>query len=95
MLIYSGFATRQQEQSYDNLLFDLIEVLQRRIIKFYTGQEADEHKFHTIVSTLHHHLGRMEDNKYLEPKMSHAFRELLNVTATVNSTYLEIQKQFS
>ena len=41
MSIYSGFATRQQEHSYDCLLYDLIEVLQRRIIKFYTGQEAD------------------------------------------------------
>ena len=74
MSIYSGFATRQQEHSYDNLLYDLIEVLQRRIIKFYTGQEADEHKFHQIISTLHQHLSRMEDNKYLEPKMSNAFK---------------------
>lgn len=41
MSIYSGFATRQQEQSYDNLILDLISVLQRRIIKFYVGEEAD------------------------------------------------------
>jgi hypothetical protein len=38
MSIYSGFATRHQEQTYDHLLFDLIDVLQRRIIKFYTAE---------------------------------------------------------
>ena len=41
MSIYSGFATRQQEQAYDSLVADLIQVLQRRVVKFYAGQEAD------------------------------------------------------
>lgn len=41
MSIYSGFATRLQEQAYDQLIVDLISVLQRRVIKFYMGEEAD------------------------------------------------------
>jgi hypothetical protein len=41
MSIYSGFATRQQEQAYDSIVCDLIEVLQRRLIKFYAGEDAD------------------------------------------------------
>ena len=41
MSIYSGFATRFQEQTYDSLLLDLLGVLQKRLIKFYTGQEVD------------------------------------------------------
>lgn len=41
MSIYSGFATRRQEEAYDSLVVDLITVLQRRIIKFYLGQETD------------------------------------------------------
>ena len=60
MSIYSGFATRQQEHAYDNLLVDLVSVLQKRIIKFYTGEEADEGKFHTILTTLQHHITKME-----------------------------------
>lgn len=41
MSIYSGFATRIQENAYDQLIVDLIQVLQRRIIKFYVEEEAD------------------------------------------------------
>lgn len=83
MSIYSGFATRQQEQSYDSLILDLISVLQRRIIKFYVGEDADEAKFHSILLNLHHHLSRMEESKYLEPKFATSFKELLTLTANV------------
>jgi hypothetical protein len=41
MSIYSGFATRKQEEAYDCLVVDLINVLQRRIIKFYLGHDTD------------------------------------------------------
>lgn len=88
MSIYSGFATRQQEQTYDGLLHDLLDVLQRRLIKFYTGKEADEHKFHLILNNIHTHLARMEDSKYLEPKYSPVFKELLTLTSTVNHSFL-------
>lgn len=85
MSIYSGFATRQQEQAYDNLLLDLIDVLQRRIIKFYIGQEADEHKFHTILNSIQHHLLKMEHSKYLQPKFGSSFKPLLDVTTSIVS----------
>lgn len=83
MSIYSGFATRQQEQTYDNLIVDLISVLQRRIIKFYVGEDADETKFHSILTNIQHHLAKMEENKYLEPKLSCSFRELINLTSNI------------
>ena len=35
MSIYSGFATRHQEETYNNLTEDLLFILQKRIIKFY------------------------------------------------------------
>lgn len=59
MSIYSGFATRQQEQAYDNLILDLISVLQRRIIKFYVGEEADESKFHSVLVNLQNYFAKM------------------------------------
>jgi hypothetical protein len=41
MSIYSGFATRAQEELYDNCLDSLLSILQRRIIKFYQDEPAD------------------------------------------------------
>ena len=85
MSIYSGFATRQQEHAYDALLVDLVTVLQKRVIKFYTGEDADEPKFHAILLSLHNHIAKMEESKYLEPKMAPIFEDLLAVTSQVSS----------
>lgn len=38
MSIYSGFATRQQEETYDNYLLGLIEILQRRLLMFFRNE---------------------------------------------------------
>jgi hypothetical protein len=77
MSIYSGFATRAQEELYDNCLDSLLSILQRRIIKFYQDEPADEEKFASLVLKIHHQLRAMEKNKYLEPKNSASVNELV------------------
>ena len=44
MSIYSGFATRHQEEKYDECLDSVLYILQKRIIKFYSNEKADEEK---------------------------------------------------
>ncbi len=70
MSIYSGFATRAQEEAYDQCIDSLLFILQRRIVKFYKNEEADEEKFIGLVMKIHQQLKSMENNKYLEPKTS-------------------------
>lgn len=84
MSIYSGFATRQQEHAYDHLLLDLIMVLQKRVIKFYTGEDADEPRFHNIITNLQSHLAKMEESKYLEPKLAPILTELVTITTAAS-----------
>ena len=76
MSIYSGFATRFQEEAYDHCIDSLLYVLQKRIIKFYQGEPADEEKFISLVLKLNQQLRAMEKNKYLEPKSSLSVNEL-------------------
>ena len=78
MSIYSGFATRHQEEKYDECLDSVLYILQKRIIKFYSNEKADEEKFMTILSKLHLQMKNMETHKYLEPKSSNTFEELIN-----------------
>lgn len=40
-------------------------ILQRRLLKFYKGQQADEEKFLFILSKLHSQMKSMESHKYL------------------------------
>ena len=41
MSVYSGFATRQQETKYNNLIENLVIALKKRIIKFYNQDPCD------------------------------------------------------
>lgn len=41
MSIYSGFATRSQEQYYDKILYNLISTLLLRLSKFYKREPVD------------------------------------------------------
>ena len=51
--------------------------MQKRIIKFYQNEQADEEKFISLVLKLHHQMKNMEKSKYLEPKSSQAINELI------------------
>jgi len=77
MSIYSGFATRSQEECYDQCVESLIYILQRRIIKFYKNEDADEEKFMSLVMKIYGQLKSMENNKYLDPKSSIAINDLV------------------
>jgi hypothetical protein len=65
MSIYSGFATRSQEETYDQCIDSLLYVLQKRIVKLYKHEETDEEKFIAIVLKINLQLKNMEINKYL------------------------------
>lgn len=91
MSIYSGFATRRQEEAYDSLVVDLITVLQRRIIKFYLGQETDEQKFNSVLEHLQEYLRKMELNKYQQPKLSQTLTPLLQITASLAQQNLQLE----
>lgn len=41
MSIYSGFATRNLEQYYDKILYNLISTLLLRLSKFYKHEQVD------------------------------------------------------
>lgn len=59
MSIYSGFATRHQEESYDECLDSVLYILQKRILKFYNNERTDEDKFITVLSKLNQQMKNM------------------------------------
>lgn len=77
MSIYSGFATRQLEEQYDTYTQSLISNIQKRLLKFYRGEASDDSLFFGVIRKLYHAMRKMEKYKYLEPKLSENFRELL------------------
>jgi hypothetical protein len=67
MSIYSGFATRKQEEAYNLLIHTLIGELCNRIIA--PVKEGDEMTtFRKLLYSLIKKLQNMEDSKYLPPK---------------------------
>ena len=53
MSVYSGFATRQQEQRYNDCLEALLSALTKRLVKFYTQETCQEHKFVDSLIAIH------------------------------------------
>lgn len=72
MSIYSGFATRQQEEAYDENIATLLYLLQKRVYKFYNNEPANDAKFIDLLMKVYATVKGMEDSKYLEPKLSPA-----------------------
>lgn len=77
MSIYSGFATRNLEQFYDRMLYNLLSTLLLRVAKLYKREPVDEPAFLKIVLGHEKNLRKMEKRKvptqhiqYLEPKYS-------------------------
>jgi|JI6StandDraft_1071083.scaffolds.fasta_scaffold01833_23 hypothetical protein len=63
MSVYSGFATRSQEQLYDNLLGNVIAALSLRIVKFYRKEVVDERKFRNVLEYQCRYLRKLEKRK--------------------------------
>ena len=51
MSIYSGFATRTQENYYDQILYNIISTLLVRISKFYQNETVNDHSFFKILTS--------------------------------------------
>jgi len=81
MSVYSGFATRQLELFYDQLLNKALELLSHKLLAFYNGckvskglilclELTDERLFSKKMLKIHRTLTKLEEQKYLEPVQS-------------------------
>ena len=77
MSVYSGFATRQQETKYNNLIENLVIALKKRIIKFYTQDPCDEDKFKLLIKKIYKKMYVLEKGKFMAPKYSSCFTDLI------------------
>lgn len=78
MSVYSGFATRQQEHKYNNLIETLIIALKKRIMKFYEGDGCDEGKFKLLVKKIYKKMYILEKGKFMAPKYTTCFTDLID-----------------
>ena len=78
MSVYSGFATRNQEHKYNNLLETLIIALKKRILKFYAEDDCDEDKFKLLVKKIYKKMYVLERGKYMAPKYTTCFTDLIH-----------------
>lgn len=65
MSIYSGFATRNQEHFYDQILYNLVSTLLLRVAKFYRREPIDDATFMKIMAEQERSLKKMEKRKVL------------------------------
>ena len=76
MSVYNGFGSRKEESQYNKTLFNLIYLLQVRVMKVFTGDGADDVKFGTMISKLYKNMVWLEKHKHLPPKFSYSVKDL-------------------
>ncbi|KAM3134853.1 hypothetical protein pb186bvf_013022 [Paramecium bursaria] len=91
MSVYSGFSSKQLETQYNKLIVSLIKVLQRRILKFYKQEEADEIAFKQIITDTKTKLNQMEQSKYCQPYIS---EYLQDISECLKIDFLPIKNNF-
>jgi len=90
MSVYSGFATRQLESTYNRVLFKTIYILQASLAKllkqgfplhplypFLIGHLLDS-KYETLIARGYAKLLNMDGDKHLSPHYSMAFKDLVD-----------------
>ena len=78
MSVYSGFATRKQENKYNNLLENLVIAMKKRLIKFYNQEACDEDKFKLLIKKIYKKMYLLEKGKFMTPKYSTCFNDLID-----------------
>jgi len=76
MSIYSGFGTRQQEKTYNKVLYHILFLMQLKITKDLTQQPFGEDKFERVFKKLYNRLATNDNYKYLPPRFSYAMKDL-------------------
>lgn len=81
MSLYNGFVSKEQESKYYTLVHYLLQAVTKRLLKFYAGEPCNESKFLQILSKITRKIGKMEQNKYHEPKFAHLPVQLMQAVA--------------
>lgn len=79
MSIYGGFGTRQQESQYNYLVESIIRLLQNKAAGYIKGDASIEDSYKNQVINLYDAMVRLENHKYLDPKYSESFKDMVRV----------------
>jgi hypothetical protein len=86
MSVYSGFATRQLETSYNTTLCQLLKTLQKFVLATLSSQPVDLDSWTSSFTKHFKYLYKLEDRKHLLPKYTYYCNDL--------AKFLEIKEAF-
>ena len=79
MSINGGFATRQLDETYNTLVYNLIYLLQYRIKRLYNSEVVSEKNFQKVLAKTFKKVQQLEGHKYTPPRFSEAMKDLADL----------------
>jgi len=79
MSVYNGFATRKLETKYLKCMYYMFVILQAKVASSYDGTPFDEVRFQEKFTKIYTKMTEMDKYKYLHPRFSMCFDEILQV----------------
>jgi hypothetical protein len=79
MSINGGFATRNLDESYNTLVYNMIYLLQYRIKRLYNSEVVSETNFQKVLAKTYDKVKQLEAHKYTPPRFSEAMKDLADL----------------
>ncbi|CDW80731.1 UNKNOWN [Stylonychia lemnae] len=76
MSVYNGFAKQQVQKQYNNALYNVIYLLQLKVLKSYTNERFDDELFKAYFSKLFAKVIKMDQYKFKPPYYSESMKDL-------------------
>jgi hypothetical protein len=79
MSINGGFATRNLDETYNTLVYNMIYLLQYRIKRLYNSEVVSEKNFQKVLAKTYDKIKQLEGHKYTPPRFSEAMKDLADL----------------
>lgn len=100
MSTYSGFGTRKEEETYNQLVFNVLHLVQLRLANFYRVEagfigtalkmkDSEDIRLRQLVEKHYRKMVRMEKTKYMAPRFTEALRDIATFLGCLNEPIKE------
>ena len=100
MSVYSGFGTKKEEETYNQLVFNVLHLVQLRLANFYRLEsgyignaqkmkDSEDVRLRQLVDKHYRKMVRMEKTKYMAPRFTEALQDIANFLGCLHPTIKE------
>ena len=100
MSVHSGFGTKKEEETYNQLVFNVMHLVQLRLANFYRLEsgyignaqkmkDSEDVRLRELIDKHYRKMVRMEKTKYMAPRFTEALKDIANFLGCLHTPIRE------